>query len=119
MTASGCALQARAIAEKFVLKKPPPGGSYRTDAWSVTTNPVGHPSRQGLLVHDPDYKELIREGGEGIRRMDVVRALARNDLFKSSAISSRSRQLVGIALLLCRGVVAVALLSSPTRRVLP
>ena len=75
-------MQARAIAEKFVLKKQPPGGSYRTDAWSVTTNPVGHPSRQGLLVHDPDYKELIREGGEGIRRMDVVRALARNDLFK-------------------------------------
>ena len=80
LTASGCALQARAIAEKFVLKKPPPGETYLKNPWSVTTNPVGHPTRQSLVLN-PDYHELIKEGVEGIRT-DVARNLARNDLFK-------------------------------------
>ena len=65
-------MQARAIAEKFVLKKPPPGESYTTDPWSVTTNPVGHPTRQSLVLN-PDYHELIKEGVEGIRT-DVARS---------------------------------------------
>ena len=79
MTASGCALQARAIAEKFVLKKSPPGLSWRNDPWSVTTNPVGHPTHQYALVYNEDFKQLMEEG---LEVKDVARVLARNDLFK-------------------------------------
>ena len=79
MTASGCALQARAIAEKFVLKKPPPGESWRADPWSVTTNPVGHPTHQYALVYNQDFKQLMEKE---LEVKDVARVLARNDLFK-------------------------------------
>ena len=82
MTASGCALQARAIAEKFVLKKPPPGESYTTDPWSVTTNPVGHPTHQYVLVlHNRHFEQLIEEVLTDPLN-HVARNLARDDLFK-------------------------------------
>ena len=72
-------MQARTIAEKFVLQPPLPGDDYYTDPWSVMTNPVGHPSRQGvLLITDGYFKELMR----GEPNPDVKQLLARKDLFK-------------------------------------
>ena len=74
-------MQARAIAEKFVLKKPPPGESYRTVPCSDTTNPIGHPTRHLFLFLNPAFNELMEdELMEDLK--DVARVLARNDLFK-------------------------------------
>ena len=94
-------MQARAIAEKFVLKKPPPGESYRsdlTDAWSVTTNPIGHPKRHVFLVLHHDFAQLLEEG---VEVKDVARALARKDLFKQQRVflkeqATRRDRLAGV-----------------------
>ena len=63
------------------MKKPPLGDTYFSMRWSVLTNPVGHPTRQGLLFQIPYFKELM-EVRISPKSSDVARVLARDDLFK-------------------------------------